>query len=97
MTGNEKHILYNNVDQKKSWSKRNEPPTTTPKARLRPKKVMLCMWWDWKGVLSYKLLQENQVINSNKDGSQFNQLKAALNKKCLELVNRKRIIFLPPE
>ena len=45
------------------------------------------------GVLYYELLLENQMINSNKYCSQLDQLKAALDEKCLELVNRKRIIF----
>ena len=39
-------ILYNNVDWKRSWGKWNEPPATTPKTRLHPKKVMLCIRWD---------------------------------------------------
>ena len=42
--GDEKWILYNNVEQKRSWGKRNEPPPITPKAGLHPKKVMLCTW-----------------------------------------------------
>ena len=75
----EKWILYNNVEWKRSWGKRDEPPPTTPKAGLHPKKVMLCVWWDWKGVLYYGLLPENQMINSNKYYSQLNQLKATLN------------------
>ena len=50
MTGHEKWILYNNVDWRRSWGKRNELPPTTPEARLHPK-VMLCLQWDWKGVL----------------------------------------------
>ena len=79
--GNEKWILYNNIEQKKSQNK-------TPKASLHPK-VMLYIWWNWKGVLYYKLLPENQIINSNKYWSQLDQLKAALNKKHLESVNRK--------
>ena len=54
---------------------------------------MLCIWWDWKGVLYYELLPENQTINSNKYCSQLDQLKAALDKKHPELVNGKRIIF----
>ena len=89
----EKWILYNNVEQKRLWGKRNEPLATTPKASLHPKKVMLCIWWDWKGVLYYDLLPETQTINSNKYCSQLDQLKAALDEKRLELVNRKRIIF----
>ena len=66
VTGNEKWILYNNVEWKRSRGKRNELPPTTPNTGLHPKKVMLCMWWDWKGVLYYELLPENQTINSNK-------------------------------
>ena len=54
---------------------------------------MLCIWWDWKGVLYYELLPENQTINSNKYCSQLDQLKAALDEKRPELVNRERIIF----
>ena len=50
VTGGEKWILYNNVEQKRSWGKRNEPPPTTPKAGLHPKKVMLCIWWDCKEI-----------------------------------------------
>ena len=94
VTGDEKWILYNNVEWKRSWGKQNEPPPrTTPKAGLHPKKVMLCICWHWKGALYYELLPVNQTINSNKYWSQLDQLKAALNEKCPEWVNRKCIIF----
>ena len=43
--GNEKWILYNNVEWERSWGKRNEPSPTTPKAGLHPKKVMLCIFF----------------------------------------------------
>ena len=58
---------------------------------------MLCIWWDWKGVLYYELLPENQTINSNMYYSQLDQLKAALDEKQPELVNRKHIIFRQDE
>ena len=90
MTGDEKWILYNNEERTRSWGKRNAPPPTTPNAGLHPKKVMLYIWWEWKGVLYYELLLENQTINSNKYCSQLDQLKAALNEKRPELV---RVIF----
>ena len=54
---------------------------------------MLHIWWDQKGVLCYELLLENQTINSNKYGSQLDQLKAALDEKHAELVNRKLIVL----
>jgi len=54
----------------KIWGKGNEPPPSTPKAGLLPK-VMLCICWDWKGVVYYELLWENQTINPNKYCSQL--------------------------
>jgi len=57
VTGDEKWIIYNNVERKRSWRKRNGPPL---KAGLHPKKVkVLCVWWDWKGILYYELLPNN--------------------------------------
>ena len=90
VTDDEKWTLYSNVEWKRSWGKWNEPPPTILKASLQPKKVMY-IWWDWKGVLYYELLLENQTINSNKYCSQLDQLKAALDEKHPELVNRLRI------
>ena len=66
--------------------------TNHTKASLPPKKVM-CIWWLWKVVLYYELLPENQMINSNKYCSQLDQLKATLDEKHPELVNRKCVIF----
>ena len=93
VTRDEQWILYNNVEWKRLWGKQNEPPPTTPKASLHPRKVMLCTWWDWKGILYYELFPENQMINSNKYCFQLDQLKAALDEKHPEFVNRKCTIF----
>ncbi|XP_026829826.1 histone-lysine N-methyltransferase SETMAR-like [Ooceraea biroi] len=46
ITGDEKWIIYNNVERKRSWSHSSEPPSTTPKANIHAQKVMLCCWWD---------------------------------------------------
>ena len=63
-----------------------------PHQSLHPKTV-LCIWWDWKGVPCYKLLLESWMINFNKYCSQLDQLKAVLDEKCPESVNRKHIIL----
>ena len=55
--------------------------TNHNKAALHPKKVMMCIWWDWKTVLYDELLLKNQTINSNWYCSYLDQLKAARNKK----------------
>ena len=63
ITGDENCIVYNNVVRKGSWSKRDEPPQTTSKTELYQKKIMLSVWWDWKGVIFFELLPRNQTIN----------------------------------
>ena len=38
ITGDEKWIIYNNVNRKRSWVIQDEPAQTTPKAEIRQKK-----------------------------------------------------------
>ena len=93
ITGDEKWIVYNNVNRKRSWSKRDEPSQTTSKADIHQKKVMLSVWWDWKGVVYFELLPRNRTIDSDVYCQQLDKLNTAINKKRPELINRKGIIF----
>ena len=72
---------------------RNVPPPTTPKARSSPREgdVVYVVGLEGSPLLWASSRKPND--ESNKYCSQLDQLKAALNKKHLELVNRKRIIF----
>lgn len=54
---------------------------------------MLCIWWDWKGILYYELLSSNQSIDSEKYCLQFDVLKAAIQEKHPEVENRKDVAF----
>ncbi|GFW31024.1 HTH_48 domain-containing protein [Trichonephila clavipes] len=52
VTEDEKWIIYNHVEREKVLKKGEcEPPLTIPRGGIHPKKVMPCVWWDWKGVL----------------------------------------------
>ncbi|XP_043498852.1 histone-lysine N-methyltransferase SETMAR-like [Polistes fuscatus] len=44
ITGDEKWIVYNNVNQKRSWMMQDEPAHTTSKAEVHQKKIMLSVW-----------------------------------------------------
>jgi histone-lysine N-methyltransferase SETMAR len=83
--------MYNNVERKRSWCRQDERPLSTPEAELHQKKVMLCIWWDWKGILYYELLPRNKTINSDVYCSQLDRLKAAFDQKRPELVNNKGV------
>ncbi|XP_050459528.1 histone-lysine N-methyltransferase SETMAR-like [Cataglyphis hispanica] len=92
VTGDETWILYQNVSRKCTWSKENRP-STVAKPGLHPKKVLLSIWWDWKGVVYYELLPQGETINADKYCNQLDQLKAAIAEKRPELVNRRGVVF----
>ena len=50
VTGDEKWVVYDNVVQKSSWSKRDEPVQSISKADIHQKKVMLSVWWGFKAL-----------------------------------------------
>jgi len=93
ITGDEKWIIYDNVNRKRSWSKHDEPPQTISKADIHQKKILLSIWWDWKGVVYFELLPRNQMINTEVYCRQLDQLNAAIMEKRPELVNRRGVIF----
>ena len=54
---------------------------------------MLCVWWDWKGVVHYEVLSHDLTINSELYCSQLDRLQEAIKEKRPELINRKGIVF----
>ena len=64
VTGDEKCIHYDNPKCKKSYVKPGQPAKSTAKPNIHGAKVMLCIWWDQKGVLLYyELLKPGETIN----------------------------------
>ncbi|KAJ0176139.1 hypothetical protein K1T71_008313 [Dendrolimus kikuchii] len=56
ITGDEKWITYDKNVRKRSWSKASQASQSVAKPGLTRNKVMLCVWWDWKGIIHYELL-----------------------------------------
>jgi len=65
----------------------------TSKPGLTTNKVMLCVWWDWKGVVHYEVLPHGLTINSKFYCSQLDRLQEATKEKRPELINRKGGVF----
>ena len=93
ITGDEKWIVYNNIKRKKWWSRPREPARTTSKAGIRRKKVLLSVWWDYKGIVYFELLPPNRTINSVVYIEQLTKLNNAVEEKRPELTNRKGVVF----
>ena len=83
----------NNVVQKRSWSKRDEPAQLTSKADMHQKNIMLSVWWDFKGIVYLELLPRNQTINLNAYCRQLMNLDIKIKEKRTEMATRKGFIF----
>ena len=93
ITGDEKWFVHDNVVRKRSWNKRDEPAQLTSKADIHQKKVMLSVWWDFRGTVYFELLPRKQTINSNVYCDQLMKLDTANKEKRPELATRKGVIF----
>lgn len=93
VTGDEKWIVYNNVIRRKHWGIPGQTPLVTPKGALHEKKVMLCIWWDCRGIIHYELLERNETITAEKYCSQLMRLKSKLTEKRPQILNRGGIVF----
>ena len=93
ITGDEKWIVYNNIKRKRSWSRPREPARIISKAGIHRKKVLLSVWWDYKGIVYFELLPPNRTINFVIYIEQLTKLNNAVEKKRPELTNRKGVVF----
>jgi len=79
--GDEKWILYDNSKHRKSWVDLDQPATSTPKPNIHAREVLLYIWWDWKSVLYYELLQLGETIMADCYQQQLTNLSEALEEK----------------
>lgn len=83
-----------NVQRKRTWKEAAEGAESVTKAGLHPMKVLLCVWWDCKGIIHFELfLRRGETITADKYCEQLTRLDAAIRKKRPVLANRKDIIF----
>ncbi|XP_073983651.1 histone-lysine N-methyltransferase SETMAR-like [Rhodnius prolixus] len=93
VTGEEKRASYDNIVRKRSWSRRGEAAQTVAKPGLTARKVLLCIWWELKGIIYYELFPYGQTLNSDLDCQQLDRLKLAIDQKRPELANRRGVVF----
>ena len=59
----EKWCLYINMKQRKEWVAPGDTPKPRVKPDLYPRKTMICVWWDWEGMVHWKMLKRNAMVN----------------------------------
>ena len=94
VTGDKKWIHHDNPKRNKSYVKAGQPAKSTAKPNILGAKVMLCIWWDQKGVLYYELLKPSETINRERYRTQLIRFKRAIAKKRPEYtIRHEAIIF----
>ena len=81
VTGDEKWCFYVNMKQRKEWLSPDKQETPRAKQDLHLRKTMLCVWWDWEGIIHYKLLERNQTLNAELYVQQMHRLNEAIQRK----------------
>ncbi|GFU27272.1 putative DD34D transposase [Trichonephila clavipes] len=67
---------------------------TVAKLIVTARKVLLCIWWDWKGIIYYELLLYGQTLNSDIYCQQLDHWKQlAIDQKRSELAKRRSVVF----
>ena len=92
----EKWIFYNNPKKKKYYAKPGQSlpstSTSTPRPNIHGSKIMLCIWWDQKGLVYYELLKPGDFITGDRYQLQLIRLRSrALREKQSEYASKDMI------
>ncbi|XP_076657368.1 histone-lysine N-methyltransferase SETMAR-like [Halictus rubicundus] len=93
VTGDEKWILYDNIKRSKQWLSANRTAISTPKPSLSLRNVLLCLWWDCRGIIHFELLKPGETVTAELYCQQLQRLYSELLKKRTSLVHRKGVIL----
>ncbi|GFU72877.1 mariner Mos1 transposase [Trichonephila clavipes] len=72
---------------------RGEAAQTVAKPGLTARKITLCIWWDWKGIIYYELLPYGETLILDLYCQQLDRLKLVIYQKRPELANRRGVVF----
>ena len=93
LTRDQKWIHYGNPKRKKTYVKHGQPAKSTAKPNIHGTKIMLCIWWDQKGVMYHELLKPGETINGERYRTRLIRLKRAIAEKRLEYATRHEAII----
>ena len=75
------------------FSRHKQFVTKLTPCQIKYHRVMLSVWWDFKGIVYFELFPRNQTINSNVFSRQLMKLDKEMKEKWPELAICKGVIF----
>ena len=95
VTPDEKWVYLVNHDQSKRWVQKGQTPPSVPKQNQFGK-IMICVWWNFEGILHFELVPNGRAINAEVYCEQFDRVYDALVEKYPSLVRRKHAYNAKP-
>lgn len=86
-------MLYNNPVRKKQWFASGEAPFPTLRPSLTIKKVLLCVWRNFSGIISYELFEPGLTLTATGYCEQLEQMKQKLIKNYLYWSIKEKCFF----
>jgi [histone H3]-lysine36 N-dimethyltransferase SETMAR len=93
VTGDEKWIFFRNPNKENQWLYPGMPTQPVVKQGRFDCKVMLCVWWNFEGVIHFELVPEGRAVNANLYTQQLDRVYAVLCERYPALVNRNRVLL----
>jgi histone-lysine N-methyltransferase SETMAR len=81
VTGDETPVYYENPAPKKFWLDPGQAGPSSPKLKPYRNKVLLCVWWDSKGILYQEFLSREETVNAKRYSNQLQRLQKEIQKK----------------
>ena len=86
----EKWIYYRNPDASKYWLSHRQPAKVIVKKINNPK-VMLCVWWNFEGVIHWDFVSNGSAVDADVYYQQPERVHEILRRRYTALVNRNRV------
>ncbi|CAJ0924654.1 unnamed protein product, partial [Mesorhabditis belari] len=83
---NSKSLAFSYIDRLVLTEKAPKP---TPKPDIHGKKVMLCVWWNSKGLVYFEVLDSGQTVTANLYQGQLDRVDQALRRQGVDMVSTK--------
>ena len=69
------------MKQRKEWVAPGDSPKPRVKPDFHPRKTMICVWWDWEGMVYWEMLERNATINKELYIAQLHRMNEAIQLK----------------
>jgi histone-lysine N-methyltransferase SETMAR len=90
---NEKWIYLNDPDLQKQGLDKGQLPVPVAKREHFKRKVLLCIWWNYEGLIYNELVPDGCTINAEVYSQQLEKMYTVLLEKYPALVNQKRVLL----